>query len=401
VPSLDLRFAESKSLADAVTGQSLVTFTRASTGTYVDSDGLIKTAATNVARFDHNPATGESLGLLVEEARTNLLTYSEQFDNAAWTKSNSTVTANSVVAPDGTTTADKCQEDSVNTYHYSFQQRTYSAGVHTISAYFKAAERSFAWLYLNTGATATAYFNLATGVVGTVSGTGSPTASITSVANGWYRCTLTATVPATVGGAGYGIALADNTPSYTGTTGSGIYVWGAQLEAGAFPTSYIPTTTASVTRSADVASITGSNFSGWYNQSQGTIFCKAISKAEQYLLEIPTTNGANYNCIAINSARAQFVAVDTTTQAGIFSANNSYQLNVSNKVAAAYAQDNFGVTSNGTIVVTDTSGTVATVNLLAIGRRNINGLNYSSSTFDRLTYWPTCLSNPTLQAITQ
>ena len=252
VPSLDLRFAESKSLADAVTGQSLVTFTRASSGTYVGSDGLIKTAATNEARFDHNPSTGESLGLLVEEARTNLLLYSEQFDNAAWTKSNSTITANSVVAPDGTITADKHQEDNVNNFHYSFQQLTYSAGVYTISAYFKAAERSFAWLYLNTGATATAYFNLATGVVGTVSGTGSPTASITSVANGWYRCTLTATIPATVGGAGYGISLADNTLSYTGTAGSGIYIWGAQLEVGSFPTSYI-TTPATFTSRASTA----------------------------------------------------------------------------------------------------------------------------------------------------
>ena len=106
VPSLDLRFADTKSLADAVTGQSLVTFTRASTGTYVGSDGLIKTAAVNEARFDHNPSTGESLGLLVEEARTNLLTYSEQFDNAAWVKSNSTVTANAGAAPNGTATAD-------------------------------------------------------------------------------------------------------------------------------------------------------------------------------------------------------------------------------------------------------------------------------------------------------
>ena len=73
VPSLDLRFAENKSLTDAKTGASLVTFTRASTGTYVGSDGLLQSATTNEARFDHNPTTGESLGLLVEEARTNLV----------------------------------------------------------------------------------------------------------------------------------------------------------------------------------------------------------------------------------------------------------------------------------------------------------------------------------------
>ena len=81
LPSLDLRFAEDKSLVDATTGSNLVDFTRASSGTYVGSDGLIKTATTNEARFDHNPDTLESLGLLVEEERTNLLQRSEEFDD--------------------------------------------------------------------------------------------------------------------------------------------------------------------------------------------------------------------------------------------------------------------------------------------------------------------------------
>ena len=99
VPSLDLRFADNKSLVDAVTGASLVTFTRASSGTFVDSAGVIQTASTNVPRFDHNPTTGESLGLLAEEQRANLLLRSEEFDNASWTKTRSSISADSTIAP--------------------------------------------------------------------------------------------------------------------------------------------------------------------------------------------------------------------------------------------------------------------------------------------------------------
>ena len=105
--SLDLNFSQYKALTDSVSGTNLITFSRASTGTYVDSDGLIKTAVADAPRFDHDPVTGESLGLLIEEERTNLFTYSEEFDDATWLKSNATVTANDAVAPDGTSTADK------------------------------------------------------------------------------------------------------------------------------------------------------------------------------------------------------------------------------------------------------------------------------------------------------
>jgi hypothetical protein len=104
-PSLDLNFAANKSLIDDISGNNLITFSRASTGTFVGSDGLIQTAASGVPRFDHTGATGESLGLLVEEARTNIATYSTDFSQAVWAKSNSTITANAATAPDGTLTA--------------------------------------------------------------------------------------------------------------------------------------------------------------------------------------------------------------------------------------------------------------------------------------------------------
>jgi hypothetical protein len=115
-PSLYLNFVNNEVL------DPRITFTRASTATYVGSDGLIKTAATNVPRFAHDPVTGEGLGLLIEEARTNLLLYSEQSDNAAWGKTNILTTANAVIAPDGTLTADKIYENSTASVQHTFYQ---------------------------------------------------------------------------------------------------------------------------------------------------------------------------------------------------------------------------------------------------------------------------------------
>ena len=170
----------------------------------------------------------------VLRARYNLLTYSEQFDNAAWTKNASSVTANAGVAPDGTTTADKLVENSATDFHSV--RPTTSVGTigatETLSVYAKAAERS--WFVLQLGSNKTAYFNLSAGTIGTTaSGT---TATITALANGWYRCSIAGERVATQGNQII-LASADNTASYTGDGTSGILIWGAQLLTAADQTS--------------------------------------------------------------------------------------------------------------------------------------------------------------------
>ena len=251
VPSLDLRFADNKSLTDAITGASLVTFTRASSGTFVDSAGVLQTAAIDVPRFDHNPTTGESLGLLVEEQRTNLLTRSEEF-GTTWSALNSSIFANTTVAPDGTLTADKIIENSITNVHgvsRGFASESLANGtVYTFSVYAKAAERGFVWMQaLNSFAKS--YFNLSTGVV-SASGAGH-TSTITPVGNGWYRCAITFTSDQTNNSyRAIGMAQVSGTESYTGDNTSGLFLWGAQLEAGAFATSYIPTLPTFVSRAS-------------------------------------------------------------------------------------------------------------------------------------------------------
>ena len=229
VPTLDLRFADNKSLVDAVTGASLVTFTRASDGTFVDSAGVIQTAATDVPRFDHDPTTGESLGLLVEEQRTNLLLQSEDF-STTWVATRSTVTANATTAPDGTLSADKLTEDSSTNTHPAQQSVTVTSGTaYTASVFAKAGERTFLCIFPTLfGITAGAWFNLTTGTVGTVQA--NATASMQTLSNGWFRCMLTWTATSTTGTINITPASANNVVSYTGYGTSGLFLWGAQLE---------------------------------------------------------------------------------------------------------------------------------------------------------------------------
>jgi hypothetical protein len=250
-------------------GNGDLTFTRASDATRVNSDGEIELMATGVPRLSY--MYGSCPALLLEPQRTNLLTWSDDFSNAAWSKNRIVVTANAVTSPDGTQNADKIADtlNGNNTYRI-FNSTTLSAISYTQTFYAKAAE--YNWCYVRIGNASRAWFNVGTGVVGTVDS--GLTASIQSVGNGWYRIITTITT-ATAGG-GFGlIALttSNGLEAYTPTTGGmGIYVWGAQLEAGAYPTTYIPTTTASATRVADSFSRNNIFTNGLITSSGGTWF---------------------------------------------------------------------------------------------------------------------------------
>lgn len=263
-------------LLDFVNGQTLdprIAFTRASTGTYVGSDGLIKTAAANVPRFDFDPVTLACRGWLLEPSRTNLFTYSQDFTDAAWTKTNVSITPNSLIAPDGSTTASKLVASASSADHSIGRVVPASAGNPCqVSVYLKAGEYTtcdFYCINVDTGGK----IDLLTGAVtespdlpGKLGGSSRPFQySVTSAGNGWYRLSVagirdtTSDNPIRIAPNRYGSFLGDGV--------SGIYVWGFQLEAGYFHTSYIPTAGSQVTRSADRGTMP---VAGWYNTSEGT-----------------------------------------------------------------------------------------------------------------------------------
>jgi hypothetical protein len=374
---------------------------------------VLQTAPANTARFDHNPVTGESLGLLIEEQRTNLLLRSEEFENAAWSKVRSSITANTVVAPDGTLTGDKVIENTDNGSHDVNQSFSVVSGTtYTLTMFVKAAERSFCEVKLNRtssgnlfGGSPSVRVNLETGAV--LQTTNSLAHSVVSVGNGWYRISITQT--ATGSGAqtpGTSIGQDESTFSYTGDGYSGIYIWGAQLEAGAFPTSYIPTVASQVTRSADAASMTGANFSSWYRADEGTLYAEAS-------VSTLSSTGFNRNVIGVTgasgddmrirrdvaSARTQaIIRAGGATQAQ-FNGSSDWTLAEQNrKMALAYKVNDFGYSANGAPFASDTSGSVPALSQLQIG--NISSADYLNGTIMKLAFYPKRLTNAEIVALT-
>lgn len=361
----------------------------------------LQTAAAGVPRFDHDPVTGESKGFLIEEQRSNLLTYSSAFDNAAWTKGNATISADTVVAPDGTLTGDKLVKDSGSTLYgrVRFLNAIPSAGTYTLSVYAKAAQNTF--LMLTRDGTDSAWYNLSAGIVETTGA--NTTASIQHVGNGWYRCIYTNTAWTLAGTATIGVSNATNTTTYTGNGFDGIYIWGAQLEAGSFATSYIPTTSAQVTRSADSASITGANFSSWYNQAEGTLYADVAptsSLGNRVSLDF-NAGGASSSYIALLAQRSTNLGILAYVNAnGIAQVDASSQTNADGKTVFAYRTNDFAMTRNGSVAFDDTNGSVPQgIDRVFIGD-DYNAGNAINGTIKRIAYYPKRLSDAELQEMT-
>lgn len=392
---------------------SRVTFTRttgaSNPATFVNSSGYVTAATNNQPRFDFDPVTLACKGLLIEESRTNLEKNSDNF--AAWTLTRCTVSSDATTGPDGATSGDKLVETLVAaSTHYAYQfVSTTNGQPHTFSMYVKAAERS--WICIIFGANnsafngAATYFDVANGTLGTV-GTGT-TATITAAGNGWYRITATQTATATTSGAvvQVNLASANNTNSYAGDGTSGLYVWGAQLEVGAFATSYIPTTTAALTRNADVATMTGTNFSSWFNASEGTfVFNGSTINFTNSDVIVDASDGTTSNRIqmfvaGVTGAATTFMATGGATQAqfsaGAVTANTTFTF------ASGYKVNAIAASLNAATPATDTSATMPSgINAVTLGCR-FNGVNQLNGYLRKINYYPQRLTNAEIQAFSK
>ncbi|MDR3608201.1 MAG: Ig-like domain-containing protein [Oligoflexia bacterium] len=416
-PALDLNFAAMYNPASQISQApyNSITFARSSTGSYMDATGLINYAAANVPRIDHNPTTHQPNGLLVEELRENYLLNSSNLTAASWTATGGTLTYPGVMAPDGTSSATLLTENTSNSAHKVCQtvSSVTDAQTWSTSFYILPNGRSQFVIYLaDAGATANTVYAVVTltgsGTLnafnngGNGTGVSNSTVFFTQLQSGWYRVGFSGK-PDTSGTSLIACAqlASGGSGSYLGNGASGAYVWGAQLEVGAFPTSYIPTTTAAVTRQADDVSST--SFS-WFNYTSGSFYTEGIA-------EYPTSTSGKYPMWfdMYTSSSNRFELVSQSASANVYwetaysgtvknFSSGTFSSSAETPIAVEYNTADFTSTNSGVLTGTSTALTIpSSLSTFYIGSQA--GGNYFNGAIDRLTYYPVRLSNQQLQML--
>lgn len=346
-------------------------------------------------RFDYDPVTLAPKGLLIEEQRTNLLTYSSDFTNAVWSNANVTVTAAATTSPDGTANASKLAA-TAGAATGLYQSVAVAATSATVSVYVKqgtgATTANNFVLYNVTTAT-----NLIAGTLNYSTGawaytTGSTGVTVSNAENGWWRVQITATS---------GITSGNTIRFYTGfagavqTAGDFLYAYGAQLEAGAFATSYIPTVASQVTRSADIAVIQAPNFAPWFNGTAGTFVVQADTFAPSGTRALAAPGSGSSALIYVTSS--SFIGIYDGTN--IVATANTVSPNTAFKGATAYSASGLAaVLNNGTVASGSYTGSFASVSSIYLGTNAVAGS--INGHIRSIKYYPTQLTNAQLQALT-
>lgn len=356
----------------------------------------LQTALAGVPRIDFDPITGECKGFLVEEQRTNMVLRSEDFTASVWPKSGCSIYADQTVAPDGTLSADLVEFSGSGQINSNGSAATVS-GAHTFSFFVKpyAGLTGTSQFLIRNGTTAT---NLLNATLTWSNMTVSANGSITSLSNGWYRLSITVTSGISVGDLLLGYPISGS------VAGLKFFLWGAQLELGAFPTSYIKTDASQVTRAADLASMTGANFSSWYCQYEGSICAEfqqyaGVSGASQRVLQIAAATANDGHLIF----RAADLFKAGTYALGVYQASSqiteSGTESSKNKVAYGYKLNSFIAAGSGKIYTEDTSGVVPQANSLYLGV-NAGSANSLNGYLRKVSYYPKRLTDVQLQALT-
>ncbi len=368
------------------------TFTRASIGTYYDASGTLQTAASGTPRFDYDPVTHAAKGILIEESRTNLLQSSEEIINPSWNTALCTISLNSQTAPDGSITAD---EITASSSVFPIQGYAWVSGLtYTYSIYAKAISDNTFGMRMSSMRTGPAQDQLI--IVDLLAGTAAyfpghqavgATVMISLVGSGYYRIAMTA--PANNSAVGY--------VSIEGATG--IAFWGAQLEAGSFATSYIPTAATTVTRQADILTMPTAP---WLNNTEGTFFSETntVSSQNAAVFGAGTTTSDILRVFRQSDSQpVSQVVVAGVHQATIGMGAINWPQTSTPKIGMAYKQNDFSSTVNGNAATTDTSGNLPTVSSMTLGTSP--GLPALDGSVKKLKYYPVRISDPQLQMMTQ
>lgn len=408
--SLDFDFANGRyyqqGLSPSPTVGTVITTSRASTGYAADTNGNYSSFANNVGRITNQ-------GLLVEEARTNLILQSNNLATSPWLASNAAALSAQINGPDGTLSASSFADTTANTTHSIQQSIATLAGSSSISFFVKPAALTWATVQINTASGFSAqYFNMTgAGVLGTnqlLAGSAAiASASITAYANGWYRLSVVGTANAPTLFL-ISSASGDLGRSYVGTGAVSFYVWDAQGESGnAFPGSPIITTTAAVTRAADVVTVT--TLPGTVNNGQGTIFEDLIFGGTSSSLSgfaglagasadtdfiIPTfVNGTT------NGTRLPFIKVAGTVTSASEIVAGTYVAASEYKLGSAWASGRLAGAFDGATSGSGTYSSLPTITKIQLGG-SVGFQNTISRYIKRFVYFPTFQSAATLGSLT-
>jgi len=342
-----------------------LTVTRGAAARRVNALGRVETVAATVLRHDYAPDTGAYRGWLVEAARSNVLLYAETLTNAMWSTTAASAASAAVTAPDETGTAFTVTENATTAVHTLYQEDlAFTAGqAYALSVYARANGRERLQLVLPStafGAVQSAVFNLVAGTVDATEGSAVPV--LEALADGWYRCAITATATSTTPLAPVHFRLRDTggTSTYTGDGSSGVHLWGPQLEAGSGATSYIATSAAPATRPADQVTLALANWP--FNPLQGTVLVRGAVPGGQSATLASLHDGTSNNSLSVvldasggGSASVTVVAggatVASLTDSGVTGGAEA-------RCAAAFAADDFALVLNGAAEATDTAGAV-------------------------------------------
>ena len=382
-------------------------FSRGSIATRVNQQGLIETVGANNARVDYLDNANGALKL--EPTRTNLITYSE--DYSQWSTTSSSVIANSAISPDGTQNAYKFIDTTSNSFHYLKHPATSAqpSTNYTASYFVKADGINFFQIVGSTGSEGAGYVNFDL-INGTVGDSDSITGSIKDCGNGWFRCIGTNVSTATASEIRLLPFLITSTSSpraesYIGD-GSGIFIFGAQLEQGSYATSYIPTQGAAQTRLRDLSDT--ENLSHVIGQTEGVIFYDAIlvhksTDTSEDLFELSIDDGSNQNIFFINNYNNTLIVGFNNGGSNQFYSNSYNPTEGARyKLAFAYKQNDFALYINGNQIATDSSGTVPAMNQITFGNYYNNQFNLSNIVkVNNLKFYNTRLSNSELATLTQ
>ncbi len=385
--------------------------TRATTATRVNASGLIESVASGIPRLDYYTSGGTAgcPALLVEPSGSNLALQSEAF-NTTWSRirinafgSGSVANTTGTLDPYGTNLADYLQEDTSasDTHRMNQSIAVVSGTTYSMTCFLKSAERFQVGLYVFQGGVERyTIFNLASGTATATSATG----GIENYGNGWYRCRTTFTATAS-GTLSPGIYLCDDSGNlaYTGTGTKGLYAFGFQFETGSIATSYIPTTTAAVTRNADTINVTGA-VSGCIGQTEGTIYAEVVLSRVNASPLITISDGSDSNRIQIAFASAtSLIAIIRIT-----TLNVNYTVTIPTipatggvyKMALGYKTDDYCFALNGTAYANTASRGVPACNKIGLGTSATDG-TFLNDRIRAAALYTTRLTDSELAAMTQ